>query len=111
MHITGPVHGNALRACYAEENAVVVACLLAAVTKLTTEDDFMLRQHHVLPPNLQGLAAGNVVSAACLLPLKQLRELSLNQIEYEVAPAEELMQLTSLTVLTGVDLLGRRRAD
>jgi hypothetical protein len=82
----------------------VAPCLFAALTTLTFGDYFTFRQHHVLPPNLLELSAGNVAAASCLLPLKQLRQPSLSTIEHEVAPAEELLQLTSLTALTHVDL-------
>jgi hypothetical protein len=78
--------------------------LYAALTKLELGEYNTLRPHHLLPTNLQELTAGNVTSAACLLPLKQLRELTLRQIEHEAAPAEELLQLTTLTALTSVDL-------
>jgi hypothetical protein len=60
----------------------------AALTKLTTGDYVTIDQNHVLPPNLEELSAGNVSSASYLLPLKQLRELSLATIEYEVMTAD-----------------------
>jgi hypothetical protein len=50
------------------------------------------------------LTAGNMTSAACLLPLTKLRELSLATIEFSVPSAEELQQLSRLSALTAVDL-------
>jgi hypothetical protein len=45
-----------------------------------------------------------MVSAACLLPLKHLKQLCLQTIEFTVPEAEDLQQLSTLTALTAVDL-------
>jgi hypothetical protein len=63
-----------------------------------------MQEHHVLPPNVEDLAAGNLTTADCLLPLQQLRDLTLTNIEFEAATAEELRQLSSLTALTNVSI-------
>jgi hypothetical protein len=78
--------------------------VFAALTSLAAGEYYTLAQHHVLPPNLLELSARNAASTRCLLPLKQLRELSLFEVVWRVAPAEELQQLSSLTALTSVDL-------
>jgi hypothetical protein len=59
----------------------------AAVTKLTLGEYNMLRQDHVLPPNLLQLAADNAESASCLLPLTKLQDLDLRIIEQDAIPA------------------------
>jgi hypothetical protein len=84
---------------------------LAAVTSLALGDWFTFYDHHVLPPNLLELSGGDIFSSACLLPLKHLRELSLANIEGAVPDAEDLLQLTSLTALTAVDLSYGADAD
>lgn len=91
--------------------AAVALCPAAALTSLLVGWELTLRQHHVLPPNLLALSAGNITPATCLLPLKKLRQLTLHNIEQEVAPAAELLQLTSLTALTAVHLTYRAGAE
>lgn len=65
----------------------------------------------MLPPNLLELSAGNLASASCLLPLKELRQLTLEHINYNVASAAQLQQLSSLTALTAVDMTYHADAD
>uniref|UniRef100_A0A383VCM0 Uncharacterized protein n=1 Tax=Tetradesmus obliquus TaxID=3088 RepID=A0A383VCM0_TETOB len=84
---------------------------LTALTRLDAGQYATLREHHVLPPNLLELSAGNLTAAACLLPLKKLKELTLHTIEYEAASAEQLQQLSSLTALTAVHLTYWTPAD
>lgn len=89
----------------------VLLCVHAALTKLNAGQYATLREHHLLPPNLLELSAGNLTAAACLLPLKHLKDLTLQSIEYEAASAEQLQQLSSLTALTAVHLTYWTPAD
>ncbi|KAF6263783.1 hypothetical protein COO60DRAFT_1634921 [Scenedesmus sp. NREL 46B-D3] len=75
-----------------------------AVTKLEFDEWDTLASHHVLPPNTQELTVGSMIGTDCLLPLTQLRELTMLGNEFSVTPAAELRQLSSLTALTLVDL-------
>jgi hypothetical protein len=81
-----------------------LSAVFAALTRLVPGQYCTLAQHHVLPPNLLELSARNATSAECLLPLQRLRDLSLDNIEWDAAPAAELQQLSSLTALTGITL-------
>jgi hypothetical protein len=78
--------------------------VFAALTWLSAGGNCTIAEHHVLPPNLLYLSARNAVSAACLLPLQQLRDLRLENVVYDVMPEEELQQLSSLTALTAVHM-------
>jgi hypothetical protein len=75
-----------------------------AVTKLDFSEYNTLASHHVLPPNTQELTVGSMTGSNCLLPLTQLRQLTLFGNELIVTAAAELRQLSSLTALTYVDL-------
>ncbi|WIA19719.1 hypothetical protein OEZ85_005645 [Tetradesmus obliquus] len=77
---------------------------LTALTELSIGQYVTLWEHHVLPPNLLELSAGNLAAAACLLPLTRLEDLTLETKEHDVAPAQQLQQLSSLTTLTAVHL-------
>jgi hypothetical protein len=85
-------------ACFA-----LPACT-SAVTKLEFAEWNTLDSHHILPPNAQKLTVASVLRSDCLLPLTQLRQLTLLGHEHVVTPAAELRQLSSLTSLTCVDL-------
>jgi hypothetical protein len=75
-----------------------------AVTKLEFTKYNTLDSHHVLPPNAQELTVGSMLGSACLLPLTQLRQLTLLGHPDNVTRAAELRQLSILTSLTYIDL-------
>jgi hypothetical protein len=93
-----------LQTLHAHSHQHVLPVLHAAMTELTLSQYNTLWQHHVLPPNLLRLTAGNAEAADCLLPLKQLEQLTLQAIERNIMPAVEMQKLTSLTSLTYVEL-------
>jgi hypothetical protein len=82
-----------------------------AVTRLKLDYYDALASHHTLPPNTQELVAGSLHGSGCLLPLTQLRQLTLLNNEYPVTPAAELSRLSSLTALTYVDLTYQTYAE
>jgi hypothetical protein len=81
-------------------DAAVLPVTYTALTKLELDEFDTIQEHDVLRRSLLQLSAGNAATAACLLPLTRLQELSLIAIEVNAMPAAELRQLSSLTSLT-----------
>jgi len=65
----------------------------------------VLREHDVLPPNLQQLRAPDLCSPLPLLPLHKLEELTLDYATADSMTAAGLCRLSSLTALTAVHLV------
>jgi hypothetical protein len=76
----------------------------AAVIKLEFSEYNTLNSQHILPPNTQQLTVGSMIGSDCLLPLRQLRKLTMLGNEFFVTPAAALRQLSVLTSLASVDL-------